>query len=111
MPIRPLNTLIWEELLQLLNTPEFYGYLQFAYYSYHLRRHFAQLNNFSMPIRPLNTLTWEEVLQLLLNTPEFYVYFEFVYDMYDLRQRFAQLNNFVVPDPLAPVITPGFNYG
>lgn len=43
MPIRPLNTLTVEEVLQLINTPDFYEYFEFAYDMYHLRQRFVQL--------------------------------------------------------------------
>ena len=34
MPIRPFNTLTWEEVLQLFQTPEFYDFLESAYIMY-----------------------------------------------------------------------------
>ncbi|KAI9449240.1 hypothetical protein BJY52DRAFT_271470 [Lactarius psammicola] len=42
MPIRPLNTLTLEELVQLLNNPTFYECFEFAYDMYHLRQRFVQ---------------------------------------------------------------------
>lgn len=43
MPIRPLNTLTVEEVLQLINTPDFFDCFEFAYDIYHLRQRFVQL--------------------------------------------------------------------
>ncbi|KAI9430971.1 hypothetical protein H4582DRAFT_1338204 [Lactarius indigo] len=42
MPIRPLNTLTLEELVQLLNNPAFFECFEFAYDMYHLRQRFVQ---------------------------------------------------------------------
>ncbi|KAH9043481.1 hypothetical protein EDB83DRAFT_2523783 [Lactarius deliciosus] len=43
MPIRPLNTLTLEELVQLLNNPSFVECFEFAYDMYHFRQRFVQL--------------------------------------------------------------------
>lgn len=42
MPIRPLHSLSMEELVQLLNNPEFYHCFEFAYDMYYLRQRFVQ---------------------------------------------------------------------
>ncbi|KAH9024808.1 hypothetical protein EDB85DRAFT_249319 [Lactarius pseudohatsudake] len=42
MPIRPLNTLTLEELVQLLNNPAFFECFEFAYDMYYLRQRFVR---------------------------------------------------------------------
>lgn len=42
MPIRPLNTLTLEEVIQLIRDPAFYECFEFVYDMYYLRRRFVQ---------------------------------------------------------------------
>ena len=42
MPIRPLNTLTFPEVIQLLNNPAFCEYLELAYDMYYLRERLRQ---------------------------------------------------------------------
>lgn len=42
MPVRPLNTLTLDEVIQLLNNPAFYQCFEFAYDMYYLRQRFVR---------------------------------------------------------------------